>query len=81
MNYTTLDKTWIVEPYNPYTGTWPQWQKRLAGQSTLGAASNAILESGGVRASNTENIPWGGNGAVIPGNVRQNAFTAGYPYS
>ena len=79
MNYATLNKTWLIEQYNPYTGTWPQWQKRLSGNAKLGSATNAILESGGVSTSGTENIPWDGNNSVVRGHVKQNPFTAGYP--
>jgi len=75
MSYKTLSNTWLdnkVEPYNPFTGNYGQWISRLP--------YNAILESGGVRASAPDQVSWVGNGSVIGGHVRSNPFTAGYPY-
>jgi hypothetical protein len=73
----------ILEPYsyNPYTGTFRQWQKRLSGKGRFGEATNAILESGGIKSPGNEDVPILGDAAIIPGHVRQNPFTAGYPYS
>ena len=71
MSYKTLSNTWLnnyIEPYNPFTGSYSMWVSRLP--------YNAILESGGVRASPPMSVSWVGNGSVVGGTVRSNPFTA-----
>ena len=70
MPYQKLSSCWnhenIIEEYNPVTIPLQEYQNYLA------SGQNAIDASGGVR------IGGAAPGGVITGNVRQNAYTAGY---
>lgn len=78
--YTKLNNTWCglscynlngcriekKENYEPkVTLSLPEWRKYVA------SGYNTILGSGGVIPGSTVQIPFGGNGAVYKGHVRQ----------
>ena len=79
MNYSQLKDTWLCpcnkvripapfEEYEaPVTLSLPEWRDYVAsGKNTLYAG--AIIPGG------TEQVPWGGGGAVYSGHVRQGGW-------
>jgi hypothetical protein len=74
MNYSQLKDTWScpfkrsLEEYEaPVTLSLPEWRDYVAsGKNTLYAG--AIIPGG------TEQVPWGGGGAVYSGHVRQGGW-------
>lgn len=70
MPYKKLKDCWTpknsVEHYTPpVTMSLPEWRQYIS------SGNNVLLGSGGVIPNGTVNIPFGGNGAVYSGHVRQ----------